>query len=460
MRDRFYLEARTCAQLGQKSIHIVRVMDFGVNEDDVPFYVMEYLQGDSLSEAINHQPLPLPRFLTVVRQISLGMQCAHQGIVIDGVPCPIIHRDIKPSNILVCEDTSLGELVKILDFGIIKLLQADGGQTNSYMGTLAYSSPEQMEGRELDARSDIYSLGVMMFEMLTGKMPLQAETHSFGGWYKAHHFQDPQPLDKTVPGLKLPKALESLVMSCLAKSPSDRPQNIHEILKTLEPLEQRYSSSREVGNRIGDALIKNVEKTPLPPAQPNLAPTVVWPKDKPIAQIVFPHVLKTSNGPIVSLWTMLPQQEIDNLQMHRLYNRIYRTFLCTPSPHPMVLWVTALYNRLYSQQGPRWLRCYLDLKSHQGREIVSRLADKELYQVFLFSLENPGQSPHIIPVRLNNGQSNQLKEWFITSKTWTSVGDPAMSKNLLQAEFEKIKSRIAADMEKGSTNSSLSFGNY
>ena len=157
---------------------------------------------------------------------------------------------------------------------------------------------------------------------------------------------------------------------------------------------------------------------------------------------------------------MLPQQEIDNLQMHRLYNRIYRTFLCTPSPHPMVLWVTALYNRLYSQQGPRWLRCYLDLKSHQGREIVSRLADKELYQVFLFSLENPGQSPHIIPVRLNDSQSNQLKEWFITSKSWTSVGDPAMSKNLLQAEFEKIKSRIAADMEKGSTNSSLSFGNY
>jgi serine/threonine-protein kinase len=160
MRERFKIEARTCAQLGQKSIHIVRVTDYNVTEDDIPFYVMEYLQGESLGEVINAQPLPLPRFLSLARQICLGLQCAHQGILINGEVCPIIHRDIKPSNILVSQDTSLGELVKILDFGISKLLQADSGQTSSYMGTLAYSSPEQMEGRELDSRSDLYSLGI------------------------------------------------------------------------------------------------------------------------------------------------------------------------------------------------------------------------------------------------------------------------------------------------------------
>ncbi|MFM7449520.1 MAG: serine/threonine protein kinase [Leptolyngbyaceae cyanobacterium] len=460
MRERFYKEARICAQLGQKSIHIVRVIDYYGEEDEVPYYVMEYLQGDSLGAAINYHPMSLPRFLTVMRQICLALQCAHQGIVIEGVTCPIIHRDIKPNNILVCQDASLGELVKVLDFGIYKSLQADGDQTHSYMGTLAYSSPEQMEGRELDVRSDIYSLGVVMFEMLTGKMPLQVENHAFGSWYKAHHYQPPKALEKTVPGLKLPKALELLVMSCLAKLPSDRPQSINEILKTLEPLEQRYSSSRQVGNRIGNVLTKSLNQAPPPPVTAGRSSTVVWPKDKPVAQIVFPHVLKTSNGPIVSLWTMLPQQEIYNLQMHKLYNRIYRTFLCTPSPHPMVLWVTALYNQLYSQQGPRWLRCYLDLKSHQGREIMSRLAERELYQVFLFSLENSGQTPHIIPVTLTDRQSNQLKQWFITSKSWTSIGDPAMSKNLLQAELDKIKDRIALDMEKDLTNSSLGLGNY
>jgi serine/threonine-protein kinase len=85
--------------------------------------------------------------------------------------CPIIHRDIKPSNIIVIQDSGLGELVKILDFGIAKLIQSGESQTQSFMGTLAYCSPEQMEGKELDHRSDIYSFGIVMYEMITGETP-------------------------------------------------------------------------------------------------------------------------------------------------------------------------------------------------------------------------------------------------------------------------------------------------
>lgn len=95
----------------------------------------------------------------MARQISLGLQCAHQGISVDDKICPIIHRDIKPSNILVNQDPSFGEVAKILDFGIAKLVQSDSVKTNCYLGTLAYSSPEQMEGQELDNRSDIYRAG-------------------------------------------------------------------------------------------------------------------------------------------------------------------------------------------------------------------------------------------------------------------------------------------------------------
>jgi eukaryotic-like serine/threonine-protein kinase len=204
MRDRFRSEARTCALLSTKSMHIVRVMDYGVDDQEVPYYVMEYLEGNSLSEVISAQNLPLPRFLSLARQICAGLQCAHQGITIEGTTYPIIHRDIKPSNILVTQDPGFGELVKILDFGISKLLQADESQTSSYMGTLAYSSPEQMEGRELDSRSDIYSLGVLFYEMLSGKMPLQADTHSFGSWYKTHHFQPPQKFEIANPAAKVP----------------------------------------------------------------------------------------------------------------------------------------------------------------------------------------------------------------------------------------------------------------
>ena len=104
LRERFEREAKTCALLGQKSINIVRVMDYGVDEKSTPFYVMEYLQGKSLSQIIRDEKPSLLRFLSLARQISSGLQCAHNGIVVDGKVCPIIHRDIKPSNMLAIHE--------------------------------------------------------------------------------------------------------------------------------------------------------------------------------------------------------------------------------------------------------------------------------------------------------------------------------------------------------------------
>lgn len=458
MRDRFLLEAKTCAQLGQKSIHIVRVTDYGVDEEeDTPYYVMEYLQGHSLSEVISTQPIPLPRFLSFARQICLGLQSAHQGILINGQVCPIIHRDIKPSNIVVSQDTSLGELVKVLDFGIVKLLQTDGGQTSSYMGTLAYSSPEQMEGRDLDARSDIYSLGVMMFEMLTGKMPLQAETHSFGSWYKTHHFKPPHTFGSANPSLKLPKALENMVMSCLEKSPTKRPQSIAQILRALQPLEQRYDRNIEISQHIGKAL---AGRMPIiePPTKPitvqsEFLQKITWPKSKPIAQIVFPQTLSINQEISAAVWVMLSKEEVQNFQTHKLYNKIYKNFLCTMSPHPMILWLTAIYNPLYSQQGPRWLRCYLDLKTSEGQEMTRLLAEKGVYQVLLFHLESPTRSPHNMTITIKDDQRSVLQSWAITSQAQISVGSPNISKESLQKEFDTLKLRITAEMEKNTTNS-------
>jgi eukaryotic-like serine/threonine-protein kinase len=215
MRDRFEREATICALLGHQSAHIVKVNDYGVDENEIPYYVMEQLNGENLNEIIRFHSLSLPRFLKLARQICQGLQCAHKGIPVNGETCPVVHRDIKPNNILIIQDRSLGELAKVLDFGIAKTLQADSDQTNCFMGTLAYASPEQMEGQELDGRSDIYSLGVMMFQMLTGRMPLQCETNTFGGWYKAHHFQQPRTFAEANVGVKLPEVLESLIAPTL-----------------------------------------------------------------------------------------------------------------------------------------------------------------------------------------------------------------------------------------------------
>ncbi|MEM9767365.1 MAG: serine/threonine-protein kinase [Cyanobacteria bacterium P01_D01_bin.71] len=456
MRDRFVQEATTCAQLGQSSIHVVRVTDYGVNEDDIPFYVMEYLQGESLSFLISQNPLPIARFLGIIRQVCLGLKSAHDGIRVRGYdrPIPIIHRDIKPSNILVTQDPTLGELTKILDFGIAKLMQADSEQTSSFMGTLAYASPEQMEGKELDNRSDIYSLGILMYQMLTAQLPLRASSHTFGGWYQAHHNEVPTPMAEAAENADVPAVLETLVMGCLEKRPENRPQNIFEILKALEPLEQRYGSGFRIGQRIGATLSRvpiapksqrkatiNAQTDALSPTEGDICRFASWPANKPIAEIVFPHLLSTSKGLLSTLWVMMPPSEINK----RLRATRYNTFICTMSPHPMTLWLTVLYN---PQHGPRWLPCYLDLKTRAGQEIVFHLGQNGEYKVLFFSTEEPQKCAHVVTCTIAPPQQNMLQSWVMSGRTRPSVGSPNFSKKMLRDELNSnLKEKIFQHLE-------------
>ena len=451
MRDRFVQEATTCAQLGQKSIHVVRVTDYGVDENGTPFYVMEYLQGASLTTIINQRPLPIPRFLGLGRQICLGLKSAHEGIRVRGyeTPIPIIHRDIKPSNILIIQDATLGELAKILDFGIAKLVQADSEQTSSFMGTLAYASPEQMEGKELDNRSDLYSLGIVMFQMLTGTLPLRASSHSFGGWYKAHHSTPPQSFTKVDSQTQVPKLLQELVMSCLEKQPQNRPQSVDNILHSLAPLEQRFGSGFRIGQRIGATLNRvPVAKKPIQEDHASQHTTggdacykASWPPDKPIAEIVFPHALKMKRRTLPTLWVMMPQTEIDK----RILGTRYNNFICTMSPHPMALWLTVLYN---SQHGPRWLPCYLDLKTQAGQEMAFLLGKKGAYKVLFFAKEAPQRCAHVVACNISTPQQKMLQEWVLTARTHPSIGSSNTSKTMLKNELNyNMKEKILQQLE-------------
>lgn len=441
VQERFEREAKTCALLGQKSIHIVRVMDYGVDENSTPYYVMEYLQGEGLSDIIRQQPLTLTRFLSFARQLCLGLQAAHEGIPVDGELCPIIHRDIKPSNVLVTPNPSFGELVKVLDFGIAKLLQSDSSQTNYYLGTWAYSSPEQIEGKELDNRSDIYSLGVMMFEMLTGKMPVQANTNSFGGWYRAHHFHSPRSFSESIPQLALPPELESLVMRCLAKNPGDRPQKISEILQVIASLEQHHSSTPLVIQNY-DTPASRQTNTPQDPTEKecltnstNVSELPAWPKDKPVADIVFPHPVRIQDQLTATLWVMLPKQEIEK----RLQGMRYNQFLFLNTPHPMILWVTVLHN---NEHPPKWLPYYLDLKSAQGVELARLLLDKGYYDILLFTRESPQRAFTCLPTEIAPAQRQLLQQWITISQCSVSTASPQFSRGLLKKELEKIKPQV------------------
>lgn len=447
MRERFMQEAMTCAQLGQKSIHVVRVTDYSVNEEGVPFYVMEYLQGQSLSQMINLQPLPIPRFLGLTRQICLGLQAAHEGIILktQTEPIPIIHRDIKPSNIMIVQDPTLGEMAKILDFGIAKLMQAGNDQTNCFMGTLAYASPEQMDGRELDSRSDIYSLGIMMFQMLTGQLPLRASNHTFGGWYKVHQHETPKRIEEVSSQIKVPRLLEELILRCMAKRPEDRPQTIQDVLTTLEPLEARYVTGFRISQRISTTL----SRVPVvPPSDPGevvdddqVCRLMTWPPNKPIAEIVFPHAVPTSQGKLATLWAMMPQLEINR----RLISTRYNTFICTMSPHPVMLWLTVLYS---STHGARWLPCYLDLKTPLGQDMASLLSQAGSYKLLLFALENPRRCAHVLSCTIAEPQRTMMQEWVVTARSRPDLGAMITSRDLLRNEFKThLKPKVLQTLE-------------
>ncbi|MEN9259581.1 MAG: serine/threonine-protein kinase, partial [Thermostichus sp. HHBFW_bins_43] len=240
-RLRFEREAKSCAALGQKSLHIVKVNDYGITPDEVPFYVMEYLNGQTLKEILAAGALPLERFFRLARQIGLGLKTAHEGIQMEGQSVQVIHRDLKPANVIVVANDSLGELAKLVDFGIAKLLNtgASLSLTHAYLGTLAYSSPEQLEGSPLDARSDIYSFGIMLYQMVSGEMPLKPTTESFPGWYQAHHKRRPIPLEDLGMNLALPAGLSDLILSCLAKDPAARPQAVSNVLAELEYIQAK-----------------------------------------------------------------------------------------------------------------------------------------------------------------------------------------------------------------------------
>ncbi|HEY9803113.1 MAG TPA: serine/threonine-protein kinase [Leptolyngbyaceae cyanobacterium] len=451
LQERFEQEAKTCALLGQKSIHVVRVMDYGVDENKVPFYVMEYLQGKSLSQVIRKQNLSLSRFVSITRQICLGLQCAHDGIPVDGKVYPIIHRDIKPSNILVIQDPSFGELVKVLDFGIAKLLQSNSDQTKFYLGTLAYSSPEQMEGKELDNRSDIYSLGVMMFEMLTGALPLVAPTHSFGAWYKTHHLQPPRTIANVGAELTIPQELENLIMRCLAKTAKERPQNIEEILQVLESLEQQltqqsfrqdnhneYRSTTTLTLNAAPKLETNVDSQAFL-SKEKTTYNISWPQNKPIADIVFPQPIDFNGETLPALWVMLSETEI----FKRLSCTRYNQFLFITAPHPMLLWITVIHNR---QHGAKWLPYYLDLKTTVSQEIVKLLVKTGDYRLLFFARESPNRCSHVLTASIAPIQRQRLQQWMAAAKTFVSYGDPQTSKNLLKGEYQKIKPQILAKL--------------
>ncbi len=446
--ERFGREIFVSAQLGKKSKNIVRLLSYGVTDNKIPFYVMEYLRGRPLNLVIKKNYLNLPIFLEICQQICLGLHYAHQGVHLKGKIYPIVHRDIKPENIFINETGTKSEMVKILDFGIAKFLTETSGMTltESFVGSLPYSSPEHMEGhKHIDARSDIYSLGLLMFEMLTGKHPFHNTSQSFGTWYQLHHFQNPPKFTEVNAQVEVPEQLQKLVISCLAKDPNDRPQSVKEILSALEEIKSQLDQKNQANN---PKKTNDQEFMPTPAVELIPVTTITekecllkkWPKNKPTALIGFPHLLYTQQGVIPTFWAMLPQQDID-----QFINKKHHTeFISQMQVYPMLLWITMLYNEESSLT--RWLSHYLDMKDESGQKMVKSLERLGYYHLLFFALENPNNPPKVMTLTLSAIQRQYLTDCIKISYAENTNISNQQAKNLLKADYEKVKLQIAHNL--------------
>ena len=225
---RFHREAQAAAAIRHKNI--IEVFDVGVSPQGEPFLVMEYLEGESLAGLLKRAgPLNLGTACAVMEPVLQALQAAHRK--------GIIHRDLKPDNIFLAYQQGEPLVVKIIDFGISKFAQGEFDKwrtkTGSVMGTPAYMSPEQARGSAgLDHRTDIYSMGTILFEMLTGVLPFAGS--NFAEYLSAMLIDDPRAPQSVCAGF--PAEAEPLVRKALAKNPDQRFQNAAEMLEALTAL--------------------------------------------------------------------------------------------------------------------------------------------------------------------------------------------------------------------------------
>ncbi|HEX2870687.1 MAG TPA: serine/threonine-protein kinase [Polyangiaceae bacterium] len=223
--QRFNAEATAATSIGNQ--HIVETFDFGRLPDGTAYMVMEYLEGRSLAELIEGwSPLPLERITKIGVQIAEALNAAHLA--------GIVHRDLKPDNIFLCEREGDPDFVKILDFGIAKfgVSQARLTQAGAVFGTPAYMSPEQALGKATDGRTDVYALGVMLYEMACGRVPFSGENAI--AVLSLHANEEPEALSRRKPDVS--PELEAIVHKCLQKELDARYASMAELAADLARL--------------------------------------------------------------------------------------------------------------------------------------------------------------------------------------------------------------------------------
>lgn len=221
----FKREVKVARRLDHENI--TKIIDAGRADDGIVYMAVEWLEGVTLAEELaTSGPMGLQRAIEIIRQVAAALEAAHSR--------RIIHRDLKPSNIMLIKEGQCPEKVKVLDFGIAKIItDTVGSRVSAALGTPHYASPEQLQvDSNIDRRSDIYSLGVLLYQMLTGELPFNAS--SVHALIRLHMEAEPPSILKARP--ELPAILDQLVSRMLAKDPDQRPQRAKGIIATLDQI--------------------------------------------------------------------------------------------------------------------------------------------------------------------------------------------------------------------------------
>ena len=227
---RFRQEARSASRIGHPNI--VDIFDFGETEERRPFLVMELLEGCDLKQLIAQVGwLPPTRAMDIALQCCEALGAAHAA--------GIVHRDLKPENIFLTRRGERDDSVKVVDFGLAKMMDVDTSgdpkrkltKTGTIFGTPKYMSPEQASGKPTDHRADVYALGLVIYEMLCGRAPFDAD--SFLACINMHLSEPPPPMRERNPRCEVPLPVEAVVYRCLAKAAGDRPQSMEELAREL-----------------------------------------------------------------------------------------------------------------------------------------------------------------------------------------------------------------------------------
>lgn len=378
--ERFLHEARAVAAINHPNvIAIHELAEWGGR----PYFAMEYVEGGTLDALLEAKGRLSPReALEILRQMALGLQAA--------LAAHLIHRDVKPSNVLVKPN---GE-VKVMDFGLAKVMGMGASQTfaGAIMGTPHYISPEQARGEGLvDHRSDIYSLGVTFFHMLTGRVPFEAQTPM--GVLLRHIDDSPPRLGLLRPDL--PIALEGLVNAMLAKAPKDRPQDYDDLLRRIE-LSQSCLDTRPMTERPGPARKGSPPfglATSVSPPRPRSAPLFDWARvlvvdDSAMSRKLlglmldgtpFPHLstgeslmvtgfLRHQGARIVLLDINMPERDGWEVltEIHRLEEELGR-------PFPVILVSSQVDERVRARAAERGVFAILEKPLHPD-ELLATLA--------------------------------------------------------------------------------------